>query len=90
MNRVILMGRLTREPDIRYSAGENATAVARYTLAVDRQNAKLGEFYDPYHPALLALLAHGIDGNHQIARKKRLPLPRMTRLCTTRYIVIDR
>ena len=37
MNRVILMGRLTREPDIRYSSGENATAVARYTLAVDRR-----------------------------------------------------
>ncbi len=37
MNRVILMGRLTREPDIRYSAGENSTAVARYTLAVDRR-----------------------------------------------------
>ena len=37
MNKVILMGRLTREPDIRYSAGENATAVARYTLAVDRR-----------------------------------------------------
>lgn len=37
MNKVILMGRLTREPEIRYSSGENATAVARYTLAVDRK-----------------------------------------------------
>ena len=37
MNKVILMGRLTREPDIRYSAGGNSTAVARYTLAVDRR-----------------------------------------------------
>lgn len=37
MNKVILMGRLTRDPDIRYSAGENSTAVARYTLAVDRR-----------------------------------------------------
>lgn len=37
MNKVILMGRLTRDPDVRYSAGENATAVARYTLAVDRR-----------------------------------------------------
>ncbi len=37
MNKVILMGRLTRDPDIRYSTGENATAVARYTLAVDRR-----------------------------------------------------
>ncbi len=37
MNKVILMGRLTRNPDIRYSQGESATAVARYTLAVDRR-----------------------------------------------------
>lgn len=37
MNKVILMGRLTRDPDVRYSAGESATAVARYTLAVDRR-----------------------------------------------------
>ena len=37
MNKVILMGRLTRDPDIRYSQGENSTAVARYTLAVDRR-----------------------------------------------------
>lgn len=37
MNKVILMGRLTRDPEVRYSAGESATAVARYTLAVDRR-----------------------------------------------------
>ncbi len=37
MNKVILMGRLTRDPDIRYSQGETPTAVARYTLAVDRR-----------------------------------------------------
>ena len=37
MNKVILMGRLTRDPDIRYSQGENAQAIARYTLAVDRR-----------------------------------------------------
>ena len=40
MNKVILMGRLTRDPDIRYSPGDNSTAVARYTLAVDRRFAK--------------------------------------------------
>jgi len=40
MNKVILMGRLTRDPDVRYSQGENATAVARYTLAVDRRFAR--------------------------------------------------
>lgn len=37
MNKVLLMGRLTRDPDVRYSQGANATAVARYTLAVDRR-----------------------------------------------------
>ena len=37
MNKVILMGRLTREPDVRYSSGETQTAVARFTLAVDRR-----------------------------------------------------
>ena len=37
MNKVILMGRLTRDPDIRYSTGEKQMAIARYTLAVDRR-----------------------------------------------------
>ncbi len=37
MNKVILMGRLTRDPEIRYSQGETATAIARYSLAVDRR-----------------------------------------------------
>ena len=37
MNKVILMGRLTRDPEVRYSQGDNATAVARYTLTVDRR-----------------------------------------------------
>ena len=43
MNKVILMGRLTRDPEVRYSAGENALAVARYTLAVDRRFRRDGE-----------------------------------------------
>ena len=37
MNKVILMGRLTRDPEVRYSGGDNETAVARYSLAVDRR-----------------------------------------------------
>ncbi len=37
MNKVFLMGRLTRDPEVRYSQGENAMAVARYALAVDRK-----------------------------------------------------
>lgn len=43
MNKVILMGRLTRDPEVRYSQGEQSTAVARYTLAVDRKRKKPGE-----------------------------------------------
>ncbi len=43
MNKVILMGRLTRDPEVRYSQGENASAVARYTLAVDRRFRRDGE-----------------------------------------------
>ena len=37
MNKVILMGRLTRDPEVRYSQGDNSMAIARYTLAVDRR-----------------------------------------------------
>lgn len=64
MNKVILMGRLTRDPEVRYSQGESATAIARYTLAVDRRFkrdnepnvdfincvafGKLGEFAEKY------------------------------------------
>ena len=64
MNKVIEIGRLTKDPDIRYSQGANTTCIARYTLAVDRKfkqegqpNAdfinciafgKLGEFAEKY------------------------------------------
>ena len=37
MNKAILMGRLTRDPEVRYSQGDNQMAIARYTLAVDRR-----------------------------------------------------
>jgi single-strand DNA-binding protein len=43
MNKVILMGRLTRDPEVRYSQGERPTAVARYTLAVNRTFKRAGE-----------------------------------------------
>lgn len=43
MNKVILMGRLTRDPEVRYGQGENPTAAARYTLAVDRRYKQEGE-----------------------------------------------
>lgn len=43
MNKVILMGRLTRDAEVRYSQGENASAVARFSLAVDRRFQRDGE-----------------------------------------------
>lgn len=43
MNKVILMGRIVRDPEVRYSTGENATAIARYSLAVDRRFKRDGE-----------------------------------------------
>ena len=43
MNKVILTGRLTRDPEVRYSQGEKSIAIARYTLAVDRKFKKEGE-----------------------------------------------
>lgn len=43
MNKVILMGRLTRDPEVRWSQGESAMAIARYSLAVDRKFKREGE-----------------------------------------------
>lgn len=40
MNKVVLMGRLTRDPEVRYSSGERSMAIARYTLAVDRRGRR--------------------------------------------------
>ena len=42
MNKVILMGRLTRDPEVRYSSGDNQMAIARYSLAVDRRGRREG------------------------------------------------
>ena len=43
MNVVILMGRLTKDPEVRYSQGDKPTAIARYTLAVDRKFKQEGQ-----------------------------------------------
>ena len=43
MNKVILMGRLTRDPEVRYAQTDNSLAIARYTLAVDRRFKRAGE-----------------------------------------------
>lgn len=43
MNKIILMGRLVRDPEVRYSQGNNPMAIAKYTLAVDRKFKRDGE-----------------------------------------------
>ena len=43
MNKVIIMGRLTRDPEIRWSQGDNSTCIARYTVAADRKIKRDGE-----------------------------------------------
>ena len=61
MNKVILMGRLTRDPEIRYSAGDNATCIARYTLAVDRRFGK-GSDNDGNNADFIPCVAFGKSG----------------------------
>ena len=61
MNKVILMGRLTRDPNVRYSAGENATAVARYTLAVDRRFTRRIEENNGQNADFISCVAFGKD-----------------------------
>ena len=51
----VLAEELAKEADF-FSVGTND--LTQYTLAVDRQNAKLGRYYDPYHPSIIALLRH--------------------------------
>lgn len=46
MNKVFLMGRLTRNPEVRYSQGEKSTAIARYTMAIDRKFKNAEGKYD--------------------------------------------
>ncbi len=43
MNKVILMGRLTRDPEVRYSQGQNSTAIAKFSIAVDRRFKRDGQ-----------------------------------------------
>lgn len=64
MNKVILMGRLTRDPDVRVSTGERPMTVARYTLAVDRRakrdsNERTADF----------ISCVAFDGNAEFAEK---------------------
>ena len=72
MNKVILAGRLTKDPDVRYSQGENAMCIARYNLAVDRRGkdkeadfiscvafGKSGEFAEKYLKKGMKIIVSG-------------------------------
>lgn len=65
MNKVILMGRLTKDPEVRYSQGENSLAIARYTLAVDRRQR--GNSSDEQTADFISCVAFGKSG--EIAEK---------------------
>ncbi len=60
MNKVILMGRLTRDPEVRYAQGENAMAIAKYTLAVDRRGRSNGQ--DDQNADFISITAFGRAG----------------------------
>ena len=53
MNKVVLVGRLTRDPEIRYPQNDNQTAVARYTLAVDRRFKRENEQTADFIPCVV-------------------------------------
>ena len=59
MNKVILMGRLTRDPDVRYTPGENGTGYARYTLAVDRRFTRRDEGNNGQTAVFIGCVAFG-------------------------------
>ncbi len=62
MNKVILVGRLTRDPEVRYSSGDNAMAVARYSLAVDRRGRRDNAGGDRPTADFINIVAFGRDG----------------------------
>ncbi len=76
MNKVILMGRLTRDPDVRYSQGENSMAIARYTLAVDRRGRRDNQ--DGQNADFISCVAFGRSG--EFAEKY---LKKGTKICVT-------
>ncbi len=77
MNKVILMGRLTRDPEVRYSQGENSMAIARYTLAVDRRGRR-SDNGDQQTADFIGCVAFGRNG--EFAEKY---LKKGTKICVT-------
>ena len=70
MNKIILIGRLTRDVEMRYGTNNNNTAIARYTLAVNRPYRQDGGPEADFLPCLLAL-AHSLFAER--AFRKHLP-----------------
>ena len=62
MNKVILMGRLTRDPEVRYSQGNQPMAIARYTLAVDRRQSRNNSNGDEQTADFINCVAFGRSG----------------------------
>ena len=90
MNKVILMGRLTRTPEVRYSQSAEPTAIARYTLAVDRRFKREG---DEQTADFITCIAFGRAAEFAELLRQRLPdIPielfdeRMTTMAASRYL----
>ena len=62
MNRVVLMGRLTRDPDVRYAQGDQSMAIARYTIAVDRRRGRSNQGGDQQTADFISCVAFGKAG----------------------------
>ncbi|MBR5377021.1 MAG: single-stranded DNA-binding protein [Lachnospiraceae bacterium] len=62
MNKVVLMGRLTKDPSVKYSQGETPLAVARFTLAVDRRFRRQSEGGDDQSADFISCVAFGKQG----------------------------
>ena len=78
MNKVILMGRLTRDPDVRYSTGDETRAIARYTLAVDRRMRRDAQNGDQQTADFIGCVAFGKSA--EFAEKY---LHKGTKICVT-------
>ena len=63
MNKVVLMGRLTKDPEVRYTQGENSMCIARYTLAVDRRFSRNNN-NDGQNADFIPCVAFGKAGEH--------------------------
>ena len=62
MNKVILVGRLTRDPEVKYTSGDNSMAIARYSLAVDRRGRRDNANSDQPTADFINIVAFGRDG----------------------------